>query len=684
MRTSIATVCLSGTLRQKLRAAAAAGFDGVEIFEQDLVVAPESPEQIRDYAAELGLSLDLYQPFRDVEGTTEEEFRAALRRAEAKFALMNRLGMDLMLVCSNAGTATVGDDAVMTDQLGRLADLAAGYGIRLAYEALAWGRFVDDFEHSWRLVEATDRPNLGVCLDTFHILSRGWPVDAVARIPGEKVFFVQLADAPLMSLDVLSWSRHFRVFPGEGGFDLEGFMVRLLAGGYAGPLSLEIFNDSFRQTSVFRTAVDALRSLRWLQDRTAREIEAAGGSGGADEAAGGTTGTSKAPGGATGASEAATPGERDDVVSRAAARLGELTRLPEADEPSSITWAEVRGQRTEQVEALLGHLGFVCRGRHASKPVQLWEQGGARVVVNEEPRAEDTPSVASLGFEIPDAAAAAARADTLRVPAVPRLTGRGEQEFAAYLAPDGTEVFFCPPASDGGTRWVEEFSTPGALGTPVADEAPGTARDGLAAGHSPTAPPRGSAAGRPSAPEALITGVDHVNLAQPRHHYPESVLFFRAALGLRVQPSQDVPGPTGLVSSQVVHNRERTVRLPLNVSPDLRTEPEVEHVAFACDDVVRLAERARASGLRLLSVPGNYYDDLRARFDLEEGFVTRLAELDLLYDREDGGEFLHFYTQTVGSVFFEVVQRIGDYSGYGAPNAPVRMASQYTRRAELG
>lgn len=68
MRTSIATVCLSGTLAEKLRAAADAGFDGVEIFEQDLTVSPHSPEQIRQRAADLGLTLDLFQPFRDFEG----------------------------------------------------------------------------------------------------------------------------------------------------------------------------------------------------------------------------------------------------------------------------------------------------------------------------------------------------------------------------------------------------------------------------------------------------------------------------------------------------------------------------------------------------------------------------------------------------------------------------------------
>ena len=55
MRRSIATVCLSGTLDEKLEAAAAAGFDGVEIFEPDLLSSPLSPGDVRERAEALGL-----------------------------------------------------------------------------------------------------------------------------------------------------------------------------------------------------------------------------------------------------------------------------------------------------------------------------------------------------------------------------------------------------------------------------------------------------------------------------------------------------------------------------------------------------------------------------------------------------------------------------------------------------
>ncbi|MGO3053087.1 MAG: sugar phosphate isomerase/epimerase family protein, partial [Brevibacterium aurantiacum] len=154
MRTSIATVCLSGTLEEKLRAAARAGFDGVEIFEQDLVVSPTSPEAIAKLAADLGISLDLYQPFRDLEGVDEAQFQKNLKRAETKFQLMARLRIDTILLCSNVGTATISDDGVVVEQLRRLGDLADCHRVNIAYEALAWGRFVSEYDHAWDLVKA--------------------------------------------------------------------------------------------------------------------------------------------------------------------------------------------------------------------------------------------------------------------------------------------------------------------------------------------------------------------------------------------------------------------------------------------------------------------------------------------------------------------------------------------------
>ena len=100
-RTALATVCISGALAEKLAAAAAAGFDGVEIFEPDFVASPWSAAQVRSRCAELGLSIDLYQPFRDFDSARPEILEANLRRADRKFDVMEDLGTDLILVCSS-------------------------------------------------------------------------------------------------------------------------------------------------------------------------------------------------------------------------------------------------------------------------------------------------------------------------------------------------------------------------------------------------------------------------------------------------------------------------------------------------------------------------------------------------------------------------------------------------------
>lgn len=126
----------------------------------------------------------------------------------------------------------------------------------------------------------------------------------------------------------------------------------------------------------------------------------------------------------------------------------------------------------------------------------------------------------------------------------------------------------------------------------------------------------------------------------------------------------------------MVRTEDGSVRLPLNVAPDLSAHPGREHVAFACRDILTLARRAREAGLGFLPVPENYYEDLAARFDLPDSRLGTLRELDLMYDRDERGEFLHFYTRTVGQVFFEVVQRLDGYDGYGGPDAPVRLAAQ--------
>jgi 4-hydroxyphenylpyruvate dioxygenase len=266
-RKSIATVSLGGTLSEKLAAASRAGFDGVEIFAADLPGCIAAPGQVRRLAANLGLRVELYQPFRDFEAVPAAQLKRNLRRAAATFELMGGLGADMLLVCSSVSPLAVDDDALAAEQLCRLADRAAARGIKIAYEALAWGRHVRDYAHAWKIVAAAGHPRLGLCLDSFHVLSGGADPAGIRELPGEKIFFVQLADAPRLHLDVLQLSRHHRCFPGQGELDVGGFLDSVMAAGYQGPLSLEIFSDILCQADPARTAADGLKSLIRLEER---------------------------------------------------------------------------------------------------------------------------------------------------------------------------------------------------------------------------------------------------------------------------------------------------------------------------------------------------------------------------------------------------------------------------------
>ncbi len=232
---SIATVCLSGGLAEKLEAAAAAGFDGIEIFENDLLTFEGTPADVRSIAGNLGLAITAFQPFRDFEAMPTPQRPRNLDRAERKFDVMQALGCELVLVCSNVQPTALDDDARAAADLAEMAERAARRGLRVGYEALAWGRYVNHWQHAWRIVQSAGHPALGLIVDSFHTLAAKHDPDGIAAVPADRLFLVQLADAPVLSMDVLSWSRHHRNFPGQGGLDVARFLRAVSATGYQRP-----------------------------------------------------------------------------------------------------------------------------------------------------------------------------------------------------------------------------------------------------------------------------------------------------------------------------------------------------------------------------------------------------------------------------------------------------------------
>lgn len=608
---AIATVCLSGDLRSKLEAIARAGFEGVEIFENDLISFDGSPGEIRQLCERLGLEIAAFQPFRDFEAMPEPARSRNLQRAERKFDVMQELGTDFMLVCSNVSPQALDDRDQVVADLCELADRAAARGLRIGYEALAWGRHISDYRDAWDVVKRADHPALGIVLDSFHILSRGHDPADIADIPAQKIFFVQVADAPLLDMDVLQWSRHFRSFPGQGRLPLKSFMAALAKTGYDGPLSHEIFSDAFRAAPADVTAMDGMRSLIYLENLLeegpwAGDIPAASGYRGV--------------------------------------HFIEFT----LDEESAAPLGE-----------FIGALGFRHVGRHRSKNVELWKQGDIHLVLNFETdsfahtfRLLHGTSVCAVGFRVDDVETALARARVYKAPIYRGQVGEGEMEIPALRGVESSLIYLVDEQAAMDRQWQTDFE--------LFDQA---SRD-----------------------EAGLTRIDHLSYVLPATQLLGWQLYYHTVLGFDAETEHEIVDPHGMMVSQAVNSPDRSIRIPLTVSQAQQTSPGrflsefrggVQQIAFASEDICATVDELKARGLPLLRIPANYYEDLEARFDLDPEFIAVLRSRNILFDRDEDGDFLHAYTDTFsGRFFFEIVERRGEYQRYGEANAGIRLAAQ--------
>jgi 4-hydroxyphenylpyruvate dioxygenase len=259
--------------------------------------------------------------------------------------------------------------------------------------------------------------------------------------------------------------------------------------------------------------------------------------------------------------------------------------------------------------------------------------------------------VCAVGVNVEDAALALARAERLLDKPFRQAVGPGELEIPAVRGLGGSLVYFIDETSELGRVWEIEF-------VPTGEAAAG----------------------------AGLTVVDHISQSM---HYEEMltwVLFYTSLLDLRKTREQDVLDPGGLVKSQVVQSPDGALRIALNASQSARTQSSrflteafgsgVQHIALATDDIAATVARLEANGVGLLRIPENYYDDVEAKTDLPPQRLDDLRAHNILYDRDGGAEYLQVYTQTFEErFFFEIVERRG-YAGFGAANAPIRLAAQ--------
>ncbi len=266
------TITLAGPLSAKLHAIREAGFSQVMLKANDFVGHPQGFDAaVAEFKAS-GLRGTGFQVLRDFEGLSDDLHHYKVDIAKSMLDMCAALGCKVLLACSSTSVHASEDLDHIARDLRKLAMLAVPHGIKIAFEALSWGRVINEFPQAWDVICRADCPNLGIGLDSFHMFASNTDLGELEWIDPNKIFLVQLSDFMWQETKTFeerrTTARTFRVFPGEGvhSAQLVHLVRQLEALGYHGDYSFEVFNDDYQQMPLPTVAARARKSALWLAE----------------------------------------------------------------------------------------------------------------------------------------------------------------------------------------------------------------------------------------------------------------------------------------------------------------------------------------------------------------------------------------------------------------------------------
>ncbi len=270
-RFAMNTNTLAGTLEEKLRAVKGAGFGAIVLSGADLVGHPDGVEVAVDLVMGSGLKVLAFQMLHDFEGLSGHMLDYKIDIARSMFDMMRSVDAPLLIVASTTSPYASGDARKIADDLAMLGSLAAPPGIRIAYGALAWGRWINEYTAAWEAVKLANHSNVGLAIDSFHVLARGTSRDGFDAIPGERIFLVQLSDYLWDLDDLIETARHRRVFPSEGNHNVAivDLVGRVERAGYRGEYSFDVVNDEYLHLPAPSVAARGRKAATWLAAQAA-------------------------------------------------------------------------------------------------------------------------------------------------------------------------------------------------------------------------------------------------------------------------------------------------------------------------------------------------------------------------------------------------------------------------------
>ncbi len=470
-----------------------------------------------------------------------------------------------------------------------------------------------NFNNILRKIISIKDPSFYVTINSKNILMDGSQPSLINQIPLSLIDHVQLTDISKYISSEDQISNLSELLPNEGVLDLKSFIKIFLKKNYKGSISVANNNILNNKANLIKDANRAFVSVF------------------------------------------------DDVVSSDISLDNLNLKIPPKINLNGFEFLEftVFGEDHTSLVKMLKKLSFRKERIHKTKNVELWRQGSINILINFEKNSfaeqvylKNGPSICDIAIKVKDAIQTIDRAKKLGIKEHSQSVSVGELKIPAIKGVDGSVIHFIDQKSNLFQLWNLDFNF---------------------LNPEPTQP-------------SGLRSIDHISQTMKEEEMRSWLFFYLSNFNMYKTTQLDLVSSKGIIKSQAISSPEGEVRLNLNGSNNSqtiagsfmtnKTGSSIQHIAFNTDDIFETVNILSENKFPFLQIDKKYYSQLQNKYDLDEKTLNNLKRNNILYDKNEFGEFFQIYSEPIFTgFFFEIVQRKQNYKGYGESNATHRIKS---------
>lgn len=470
-----------------------------------------------------------------------------------------------------------------------------------------------NFNNILRKIISIKDPSFYVTINSKNILMDGSQPSLINQIPLSLIDHVQLTDISKYIFSEDQISNLSELLPNEGVLDLKSFIKIFLKKNFKGSISVANNNILNNKANLIKDANRAFVSVF------------------------------------------------DDVVSSDISLDNLNLKIPPKINLNGFEFLEftVFGEDHTSLVKMLKKLSFRKERIHKTKNVELWRQGSINILINFEKNSfaeqvylKNGPSICDIAIKVKDAIQTIDRAKKLGIKEHSQSVSVGELKIPAIKGVDGSVIHFIDQKSNLFQLWNLDFNY-------LKPE--------------------------PIQPSGLRS-IDHISQSMKEEEMRSWLFFYLSNFNMYKTTQLDLVSSKGIIKSQAISSPEGEVRLNLNGSNNSqtiagsfmtnKTGSSIQHIAFNTDDIFETVNILSENKFPFLQIDKKYYSQLQNKYNLDEKTLNNLKRNNILYDKNEFGEFFQIYSEPIFTgFFFEIVQRKQNYKGYGESNATHRIKS---------